>query len=487
MAERFDMPFETAFDVDGVTYPGALLNFYEVSTVIRKATFSDSALTTPNANPVEADSAGRFGDIFMSLGSYKVVLTDKDGNDSQTFEPLDYFGSSPVVQTPTGSFWANDSPAAVINRMNDRTLIGPDLEDYDGIQPPVSKTWLGQTAGVNNQPGLAWIERNSQFASFTGYGRLAGSFASHNLNATGNGASIALTAIAVSDDTVQTSGQWAVYVDAKRADGASGVTGMELEITNMGPAISRLSAYNSVAGATIGVMLGAGGDPAVNGDTSLLPVSAGLRFIPNGGMFGVGIVFNASSIFSEDDHAVAPGVYKRAIEMPTSHQIQWVIDDVGNEDPPFAWVKGEIIGTTIADHAIGILIGNGRFSIVNDAQLIQFRVSQGTLTENYIHLIASAIGNGPIIAPDGPTDANIDVKIVPKGTGLLLVQSDLSLTGTVLKVSGSQVVTAQQMGWSATTGTVIRTDFGDASLSETSQALRALITDLKTHGLINTA
>lgn len=57
-------------------------------------------------------------------------------------------------------------------------------------------------------------------------------------------------------------------------------------------------------------------------------------------------------------------------------------------------------------------------------------------------------------------------------------------SGKYLAVADVQVTTARQTGWAATTGTLIRTNFGDASLSDTSQALRALITDLKTHGLI---
>jgi hypothetical protein len=50
--------------------------------------------------------------------------------------------------------------------------------------------------------------------------------------------------------------------------------------------------------------------------------------------------------------------------------------------------------------------------------------------------------------------------------------------------TNTKVVGVRQTGWAATTGTELRTNFGDASLSDTSQALRALIVDLKTHGLI---
>lgn len=57
-------------------------------------------------------------------------------------------------------------------------------------------------------------------------------------------------------------------------------------------------------------------------------------------------------------------------------------------------------------------------------------------------------------------------------------------SGKYYAVADVQVVAGRRTGWSATTGTEIRTNFGDASLSDTSQALRALIVDLKAHGLI---
>ena len=58
-----------------VVLPGAKLNTYQAGTTTPLATHSDSALTTPNANPVVADSGGLFGPIYLTPGSaYKLVL-----------------------------------------------------------------------------------------------------------------------------------------------------------------------------------------------------------------------------------------------------------------------------------------------------------------------------------------------------------------------------------------------------------------------------
>jgi len=72
---RWIKPYEQVFDLNGDPLPGAKLYFYESLTVTPKDTYSDEALTTPNTNPVIADSQGQFGDIFLS-GAYSCKLTN---------------------------------------------------------------------------------------------------------------------------------------------------------------------------------------------------------------------------------------------------------------------------------------------------------------------------------------------------------------------------------------------------------------------------
>lgn len=68
---RFQFP-----DSNGDPLPGAKLYFYEAGTSTELDTYSDSALSVPNANPVVADSGGLFGAIYLSATSYKVVFKD---------------------------------------------------------------------------------------------------------------------------------------------------------------------------------------------------------------------------------------------------------------------------------------------------------------------------------------------------------------------------------------------------------------------------
>ena len=106
MASRFAVPVtQLVNDSASGIASGWLLNFYLTATSTRKDTFSDNALTSANANPVVADSAGRFGDIFLESGTYKVVLTDAAAVEKWTADPVaGSIGTSGVVDEKAASY-----------------------------------------------------------------------------------------------------------------------------------------------------------------------------------------------------------------------------------------------------------------------------------------------------------------------------------------------------------------------------------------------
>lgn len=67
-------------DEDGRTLPKCEYHSFEVGSNTLKALFSDAALTMPLSNPVIADGAGRFFDIFVASGGYKIELRDQFNN-----------------------------------------------------------------------------------------------------------------------------------------------------------------------------------------------------------------------------------------------------------------------------------------------------------------------------------------------------------------------------------------------------------------------
>jgi hypothetical protein len=102
MTTRFFLSRQQVFDDAGNPSSGALLDFYETGTSTPKATYSDAALTVANANPVVADSAGRFGDIFLDTGDYKARLRTSAGTVVWTADPVQGDTSTAAASVPTG-------------------------------------------------------------------------------------------------------------------------------------------------------------------------------------------------------------------------------------------------------------------------------------------------------------------------------------------------------------------------------------------------
>ena len=91
MTQRFYIPKARVFTNDGIVGTGYKLYFYITGTDTLKDTYSDSALTVPNTNPVIADSSGYFTDIFLSDENYKVILKDENDITIWTADPQDIF------------------------------------------------------------------------------------------------------------------------------------------------------------------------------------------------------------------------------------------------------------------------------------------------------------------------------------------------------------------------------------------------------------
>lgn len=106
MAARFTLPHFAVYDSNGDPLSGAKLNFYQTGTTTRLDTYSDDDLTTANANPVVADSSGRFGDIFLLPQDYKVVLTDADDVQIFTADPVRTTVGSTAVLSKSANYTA---------------------------------------------------------------------------------------------------------------------------------------------------------------------------------------------------------------------------------------------------------------------------------------------------------------------------------------------------------------------------------------------
>lgn len=99
MAERFNIPLHQVFDSNGDPLSGAKLEFFVSGTSTPLDTYSDNALSSANANPVVADSAGRFGDIFLQSADYKVVLKTSADVTVWTADPVHGGSANPLFSS----------------------------------------------------------------------------------------------------------------------------------------------------------------------------------------------------------------------------------------------------------------------------------------------------------------------------------------------------------------------------------------------------
>ncbi|HEY8780139.1 MAG TPA: hypothetical protein VIM16_00855 [Mucilaginibacter sp.] len=79
---------------------GYYLYTYDAGTTNPRTTWSDSALTTPNANPIILDANGE-ANVYLDTGSYRFDLTTPAGALINTFD-----GASAAANPETGSFVA---------------------------------------------------------------------------------------------------------------------------------------------------------------------------------------------------------------------------------------------------------------------------------------------------------------------------------------------------------------------------------------------
>lgn len=96
MAQLYHLSGQTLVDGNGTPYASAKANFYETGTTTPKATYSNAGLTSANANPVVADANGRFPDIYLLAGRYKIVLTTSADVAIDTLDPVD--ATSQLIQ-----------------------------------------------------------------------------------------------------------------------------------------------------------------------------------------------------------------------------------------------------------------------------------------------------------------------------------------------------------------------------------------------------
>lgn len=112
-------------DASGNPYSGAKANFYATGTTTPQATYSNAALSTPNANPLVADAAGRFGPAYgPTTTDYKVVLTTSADVVIATYDPVQMTGSVAALSVDSAQLVNNSVTNAKLADMATASIKG---------------------------------------------------------------------------------------------------------------------------------------------------------------------------------------------------------------------------------------------------------------------------------------------------------------------------------------------------------------------------
>lgn len=128
----------------GTISAGAKLYAYAAGTLVAQDTYSDAALTTPNANPVIADAAGVLGPIYLDNLQYRFIL--KDSDDVEIYDQDDY---TPFPATGLGS--------GALSKSSNYSLVVGDRDKFVQVSgsstitlPAVADAGAGWTIAIVN-------------------------------------------------------------------------------------------------------------------------------------------------------------------------------------------------------------------------------------------------------------------------------------------------------------------------------------------------
>lgn len=179
-SSRFVLPYQSVFDAAAVPIPGALLGFFLTGTSTPSPTYSDAALSTENANPVEALDNGLFPNIFLDPSIiYKVALTGPDDGINPpdqiwTADPVAVPVSAGDVIYPAAFSFLGGSPPLAAETMGMHTLtsdvdFGADFSGSWGFfRVAATADYTAQIVDQNNASlGTMHVSAGQQVPSFT--------------------------------------------------------------------------------------------------------------------------------------------------------------------------------------------------------------------------------------------------------------------------------------------------------------------------------
>lgn len=308
---------------------------------------------------------------------------------------------------------------ANINRLHDRVFVGEASRGFAG-----NTLVAGGDVGDSSFSGddtPSYIAYNSTLNVIAGPSQYAIGASAKGSDLAGAGV-IGVGSAIVND---KPSGRgWCFIGEIQHEDGAFVTNGMEIAAKNKSTDNFTYRPYSASFG-VFGTRYVAGGDNAFGGN-AVNPSTAAVIVIKNetsGFGWNSGIVFSSDSLEGTDGSATSTGE-AAAITMARKHNIEWYAPDGGRG----AWITSNVTDST--NNIKQQFINNGaNFIGSNGRQLVRFEHTSNAV--NYLKMANSATGLGPALSSEGD-DANIDLRLTPKGSGLLRFGAHQSIASEVV-------------------------------------------------------
>ncbi len=304
------------------------------------------------------------------------------------------------VSYSQGGFWSDlDDPDPSIWRFRDRVFIG-DAAEFPSTRSNTSTTWIPNAA-----TGANWVVRDSQVGVMQDKGGIAISGLTRAVDGDATAshpASIGVAGVVIANSATGNSG-WGLYSDVQFESGTYGY-GLEIAVKNKD--VDRTSTPYFATSGTYGIWLPGGGDASYGGSPTF-PNNTAIAIGKNSTTWNKGIVFFADGLTGTD------GVtgFGYAIEMARGHCIRW--------RTPNNATGGMITSEVTSDASdTGMRFADNQVRFIGPSSSNMGRFIHVASGVNYATLTNAAAGS-PVLLSAAGDDTNIDVRFVPKGSGVV--------------------------------------------------------------------
>jgi hypothetical protein len=299
-----------------------------------------------------------------------------------------------------GGFWPDIDSSTKIIRLRDRVFVG-EAADATGNRTGTQTAWPA-TSGV----GPNWITRDSQFIATaeTGLIAVSGMSRTSDQDITGGNPQESIGGAFYAEADRANSFAWGTYIEVVRRNDTSQGYCIEFDAKNIGADVSP-NPYS--LGVTVhGIWAAAGGDGTYGG-VPTNPSGGAIVILANDSTWNAGIVFSATGLTGTDGLTGTAN----AIEMAKGHQLVWRESGglIG------ALVRSDV---SVATQRSQVLFGNNVMQVLNFGSKRTFQIEHVSSGVNFLNAKGSIAGTGVSLEAGGD-DTNIDIKLTPKGLGVM--------------------------------------------------------------------